>query len=66
MQKGGKWQAERARRGVLEIYMLAMVSVQCRLVGNDSSVGAAGWGRRRGLSPTMQAWSSGVGSVDRG
>jgi hypothetical protein len=45
---------------VLEIYMLAMVLVQCRLVGNDSSAGAACWGRRRGLSPTMQAWSSGV------
>jgi hypothetical protein len=36
MWKGGKWQAERARRGVLEIYMPAMVSVQCRLIENDS------------------------------
>jgi hypothetical protein len=51
---------------VLEIYMLAMVSVQCRLIRNDSSAGAACWGRRRGLSPMMQAWSSGVGCIDRG
>jgi hypothetical protein len=66
MWRGGKWQAERARRGVLKTYMLAMVSVQCRLVGNDSSAGAACWRRRRGLSPTMQAWSSGVGCIGRG
>jgi uncharacterized membrane protein YecN with MAPEG domain len=64
MRKGGEWRAERARRGVLEIYMLGVVLVQCRLIRNDSLVGAAGWGWRRGLSPTMQAWSSGVGCVD--
>jgi hypothetical protein len=66
MRRGGKWEAERERRGVLETYMLAMLSVQCRLVGNDSSAGAACWGRRHGLSPTMQAWSSGVGCIGRG
>jgi hypothetical protein len=66
MRKGGECRAERARRGVLEIYMLEVVLVQCRVIGNDSLVGAAGWGRRRGLSPMMQAWSSGMGCVDRG
>jgi hypothetical protein len=61
MQKGGKWQAERARRGVLKIYMPAMVSVQCRLVGNDLLVGAAGWGRHHGLVPVMQMRDTGMG-----
>jgi hypothetical protein len=27
MRRGGKWQAERARREVPEIYMLAVISV---------------------------------------
>jgi hypothetical protein len=60
MRRGGKWQAERARRGVRGIYMLAVISVQCRLTGNDSSTGVARWGQRRGLSPVMQARGSGV------
>jgi hypothetical protein len=58
--KGDKWQAERARRGVPRIYMHAVISVQCRLVGNDSSAGAACWGRRRGLILVMQTRGSGV------
>jgi hypothetical protein len=65
MRRGGKWQAERARRGVPGIYMRAVISVQCRLVGNDSSTGAACWGRRRGLSPTMQTRGSGMRCVGR-
>jgi hypothetical protein len=43
---------------VLGFYMLAVVSVQSELAGNDSSVWAARWGRRHGLSPVMHAWSS--------
>jgi hypothetical protein len=66
MQRGVKWQAERARRGVREIYMLAVISVQSRLTGNDSSTGAARWGRRHGLSLVMQTRGSGVCYIVRG
>jgi hypothetical protein len=51
---------------VLGFYMLAVVSVQSELAGNDSSVWAARWGRRRGLSLVMHAWSSLACSNSRG
>jgi hypothetical protein len=38
--------------------MLAVISVQSGLAGNDSSVWADRWGRHRGLSPVMEAWIS--------
>jgi hypothetical protein len=60
MRRGGKWQAERAGRGVPGIYTRAVISVQCRLIGNDSSAGAARWGRRRGLILVMQMRDSGM------
>jgi hypothetical protein len=65
MRRGGKWQAERVRRGVPGIYMLAVISVQSRLTGNDSSTGAARWGQSRGLSPVMQARGSSVCCIGR-
>jgi hypothetical protein len=51
---------------VLAFYMLTVVSVQSELAGNDSSVWAARWGRHRGLSPLMHAWSSLACSNGRG
>jgi hypothetical protein len=66
MRRGGKWQAERARRGVPMIYTRAVISVQCRLVGNDLSAGAVCWGRRRGLIPVMQMRDAGVSWIGQG
>jgi hypothetical protein len=51
---------------VLGFYMLTVVSVQSELAGNDSSIWAARWGRRRGLSPVIHAWSSLACSNSRG
>jgi hypothetical protein len=51
MQGESKWQQRGWCARGLGLYSLGVVSVQCALDGNDWSVGAARWGRRRGLSP---------------
>jgi hypothetical protein len=58
MQRGGEWRQRGRFERVLGLYSLGVVSVQGALVGNDWLVWAMCWGRRRGLSPVMQAWRS--------